>query len=402
LHFPPLGNLCKKSWKQAVVCANPASSQLALSGGINMVVKRGTLGADTLDGGSGKDLLFGSFGNDLLRGNLDDDKLYGQEGNDTLFGGAGNDNLTGGIGFDRLFGGDGDDYLQGAGTYTTGAAEDKTLDILDGGRGDDYITVGAKDLAIGGDGIDTLSITLTATNKIAHLDFSKIDSSSFVQFDKAGALKTVKVAQFEAVSLLGKAVAGSSVIGTAGDDYISLSRYVKGFALSEAPGLKINSGAGDDTIIGTEFRDTLNGGSGSDYLDGGTGPDTLVGGKGADVFVYQEFSLSPPDPVPQLDRILDFKPGEDVIVFSHTTGTKSPTTEYNFGDQKHLLLSGSNPVAKTAVGVAQFLFDTGTGVLSVDHDGKGPDAAVAIADFTNDVRIGVKDIVIDTNPFGLG
>ncbi|MFN9940549.1 MAG: calcium-binding protein, partial [bacterium] len=72
----------------------------------------GTIGSDTLQGGSLSDFISGSpknnpasdLGADYLNGNAGDDALYGYGGNDTLFGGDGNDSLYGGSGNDYLYG----------------------------------------------------------------------------------------------------------------------------------------------------------------------------------------------------------------------------------------------------------------------------------------------------------
>ncbi len=88
------------------------------TGSVQVTVRVGSNGNDTLTGGAGADLLFGQNGNDtlgggdgndLLCGGNGDDILSGGGGNDTLFGAAGNDRLTGGSGADRFSGGSGTD-----------------------------------------------------------------------------------------------------------------------------------------------------------------------------------------------------------------------------------------------------------------------------------------------------
>src|SRR5690606_13190267 len=51
---------------------------------------------------------------------------------------------------------------------------------------------------------------------------------------------------------------------------------------------EINTGGGNDTIIGSAGDDRINGGAGNDRLAGGLGNDTLIGGTGADTFVFAE------------------------------------------------------------------------------------------------------------------
>jgi Ca2+-binding RTX toxin-like protein len=88
------------------------------SGSVQVTVRVGSNGKDTLPGGAGTDLAFGQNskdtlsglgGIDLLCGGNGDDILSGGDGDDTLAGGADNDRLTGGAGADRFSGGAGTD-----------------------------------------------------------------------------------------------------------------------------------------------------------------------------------------------------------------------------------------------------------------------------------------------------
>lgn len=113
--------------------------------------------------------LFGGSGNDTLRGQGGDDTLKGEGGNDMLIGGPQDDLLSGGAGNDTLLanapqeydgdsvdilrGGSGNDVLQGDGgsAHLIGGAGDDTLrsgnrasflrDTLDGGAGDDQLSI---------------------------------------------------------------------------------------------------------------------------------------------------------------------------------------------------------------------------------------------------------------------
>ena len=88
------------------------------SGSVQVTVRVGSNGKDTLPGGAGTDLAFGQNskdtlsglgGIDLLCGGNGDDILSGGDGDDTLAGGADNDRLTGGPGADTFSGGSGTD-----------------------------------------------------------------------------------------------------------------------------------------------------------------------------------------------------------------------------------------------------------------------------------------------------
>lgn len=85
----------------------------------------------------------------VLRGTSGADTLQGGDGRDEIFGEGGDDSLNGGGGGDTLHGGDGNDTLDG------GGAGPGQLDLLDGGAGDDLITLAADAVAVGGAGADT-------------------------------------------------------------------------------------------------------------------------------------------------------------------------------------------------------------------------------------------------------
>ncbi|MGB0505603.1 MAG: M10 family metallopeptidase C-terminal domain-containing protein [Pikeienuella sp.] len=71
---------------------------------------------------------------------------------------------------------------------------------------------------------------------------------------------------------------------------------------------KLEGKAGTDRLEGGGRADTLKGGGGADILIGGGGNDKLVGGVGRDQFKFDEgFGV---------DRIIDFKVGEDLIDLS--------------------------------------------------------------------------------------
>ncbi len=165
-------------------------------------------GDDTLQGGAGNDLLVGGDGRDTLVGGAGDDSLLGQTGNDRLYGGAGDDTLMGGLGNDTLVAGDGNDWLAGglgddhligdAGSDTLdgGAGNDllagreavnafPETDFLNGGDGDDTLTLGAGDYATGGDGADRFELPdLGVGDTIANIaDYNAQQDSLVVVYD---------------------------------------------------------------------------------------------------------------------------------------------------------------------------------------------------------------------------
>jgi Ca2+-binding RTX toxin-like protein len=87
---------------------------------VQLTVKVGGGGKDTLTGGPDADLLLAQSNNDMLTGGAGNDLLCGDSGSDTLSGGAGDDSLGGGSGTDSLTGGPGADrFSGGSGTDVT-------------------------------------------------------------------------------------------------------------------------------------------------------------------------------------------------------------------------------------------------------------------------------------------
>jgi Ca2+-binding RTX toxin-like protein len=83
------------------------------SGQVEVTVRQGGSGKDTITGGSGADLIFAQSNSDTLTGGDGNDLLCGDSGSDTLSGGGGDDSLDGGSGGDRLTGGSGADRFSG-------------------------------------------------------------------------------------------------------------------------------------------------------------------------------------------------------------------------------------------------------------------------------------------------
>ena len=140
-----------------------------LSGGADDDILSGGDGIDHLDGDSGDDIVDGGTGDDIVQGGSGDDLLFGGAGDDLLQGEDGDDTLTGGAGDDTLEGGDGSDMLVGG----DGA------DTIDGGKGADTIVLDENDTSIdGGSGDDTLLISHDV------LDFSAIADGTIANVEK--------------------------------------------------------------------------------------------------------------------------------------------------------------------------------------------------------------------------
>lgn len=68
---------------------------------------------------------------------------------------------------------------------------------------------------------------------------------------------------------------------------------------------------GDDSLFGSNFDDYILGGNGNDLLLGGSGADILTGGMGKDRFAFRDGDLARQS----IDRVSDFKSGEDLLNF---------------------------------------------------------------------------------------
>ncbi|MFC7737641.1 calcium-binding protein [Roseomonas sp. GCM10028921] len=148
---------------------------------------------------------------------------------------------------------------------------------------------------------------------------------------------------------------------------------------------RLNGYAGDDLLDGRDGADTLFGGDGADTLLGGAGADRLEGGKDADVLTggvgTDMFVLSAPDL--GADTISDFRGVDDQLQVS--AGNFGVALAALDADGDGLLDGGrfaASRGGKAAGTLGQFCYDTGTGKLYWDADGKdfnGVDDRVLLA-----------------------
>jgi len=248
-----------------------------------------------LHGGTGDDRaeMGGEF--DVLFGDADNDHLFGGGGNDNLFGGDGNDELDGGPGPqqdfidggadndtllppdgpDFLGGGDGTDLVEfGAGNDTItldGLANDgtpgqnanvnSTVEVIDGGAGNDNIAGdGNADTLHGGPGADAIDGR---------------DGPDIVEGGSGGD------------NLHGGTGVDQVSYPEAAAQRITLDEVANDGATGEGDNVHgdfetVAAGPGNDTLIGNTGPNTLDGGAGNDGLNGGSGNDALFGGPGDD------------------------------------------------------------------------------------------------------------------------
>lgn len=199
-----------------------------------------------------------------------DDNITGGAGNDTVNPGSGNETVLTGAGNDSVsFGAE----LDSGDTVAGGAGGADSLSFIDNGTGTDDLdnVSGFEYLDVGDAPTDIITVdTLVASGETLHVDASALTASSHFNWD-----------------------------GTAETD----------------GDFDIESGSGADSIKGGFGDDTISSGAGNDTIVGGRGADILDGGAGEDVFIFanadQDFGRNA-----GIDRIQDFDPQDDTIVFS--------------------------------------------------------------------------------------
>ncbi|OSQ39539.1 calcium-binding protein [Thalassospira mesophila] len=248
--------------------------------------------------------IIGTSGNDVLTGTDDIDRIEGLAGDDRLTAVGNGDVLVGGEGGDTFVldesrievtlsyegseqaitldyrlndapiypepvlsasGGD----AKGDSIIARDSVDRPTISVI-GSDGDDHIT-GDFSYVDGGAGADTIHFEKGEfLYRQSVLDYSSSDAG--VQLDLNDGLGHGGNAEGDQITFSDD-VHTVELHGTAFDD-----RFV---ALEDERSV-INSGAGDDILIGGSEYDRFDGGSGDDYMEGGAGNDYFYGGEGAD------------------------------------------------------------------------------------------------------------------------
>jgi Ca2+-binding RTX toxin-like protein len=195
-------------------------------------------------------------------------------------GGDGNDSITvlakkTEIGSVALNGGSGDDVLTGADSGDTLDGNDGN-DRLVGGQGGDDMSGGAGNDTLvwnQGDGSDTMDGD--AGNDGVEVNGAPTLGDVFTLEPNAGRIK------FQRTNLRAFTLDASAerfqVNGLGGNDSISAAAGSGALTL-----LSVDGGAGDDTVNGSDGPDLINGGEGNDVLNGGSGDDRVAGDRGND------------------------------------------------------------------------------------------------------------------------
>jgi len=305
-----------------VVVGSDASEQFNGADGRDTILAAG--GDDTLWGASGADSLDGGFGDDQLWGAAGDDTVLGDWGHDTIGAGAGADSILAGGGDDLVWSGSGNDTVNGGqgqdvlsgdvGDDVVNGGDD--ADSLDGGFGNDQLWGGGGDDTVLGDwGHDTIGAGAGADSILAgggnDLVWSGSDDDTISGGDGDDALWAIDgddiVWGGDGNDRLGGGAGNDNITGGVGDDVVyggAGNDSLAGYTGADT----IWAGLGSDNIWGGAGADHMDGGPGQDSLTGGADDDLLWGATGADVFIFSDGHGQ--------DRIMDFEPGLDHILFT--------------------------------------------------------------------------------------
>ena len=300
---------------------DPAAGPSSVYGGVgnDFIVDQGDDAShDLLDGGTGDDDILGGRGNDTIVGGDGNDTVGGGDGDDVFFigDGYGDDLITGGeateTGGDTIEAGSFEYIAEDGSTVTGGVTEDVVVDFtgaeegtiaavsndddtdptndntitfsqieqINLGSGNDTVNGGtAADSVDMGEGDDTWVLTDTFGDDTIgggeggettgdRIDGSALTTAVTVDFTapEDGTISDgTDTATFTDIEQIETGSGDDTVLGSGGTDSVS-------------------TGAGFDTISGGGGADSFDAGDGNDTLDGGTGADTLLGGSGDDTF----------------------------------------------------------------------------------------------------------------------
>jgi Ca2+-binding RTX toxin-like protein len=129
-----------------------------------------------------------------------------------------------------------------------------------------------------------------------------------------------------------------------------------------------------NTLVGNTGANILRGGPGEDVLDGRRGRDGLVGGEDGDAFVFSVRQLKA-----NADHIIDFLPGQDAIHLDHDVFAR-----LGLGELSRKAFYAARNAHKADDGKDRIVYDTESGKLRYDKDGKGGHKAKLFAILDDD------------------
>ena len=293
-------------------------------------------GNDTVDAGAGDDTVMGGDGDDNIRAGDGDDLVFGEAGNDVMFGFDGNDTLQGGDGNDVFNGMSGNDSLDGGNDNDTFVVED--------GFGADTI-VGGEGVTTGTD-FDTINLNAASIVDPVTVLFSTDETGTL-----SDGTDTLAFSEIERIRLAG------------GDDTIDGS--------ATAVNINVDSGAGNDSIIGGAGDDNIAAGDGNDTIQGGMGADEISAGDGDDVIdVAQGDTVNGSDGDDTFTLVDLAEPGTDAIFVNGGEGgeTNGDTLDLNgIADRTTINITNPIDVAGGISGTVQLLDGTVVNFANIEN-----------------------------------
>jgi Ca2+-binding RTX toxin-like protein len=410
-----------------VLNMNGGDDMFSTSGDLSSLIKL------TIDGGTGNDTILGGNGNDMLLGGDGNDFIDGNQGNDSVFLGAGDDvfQWDPGDGSDTVDGQDGTDTM-----LFNGANIGETFDMVANGEhlrfmrnianivmdvnNVETVTVnalGGADIVNIGDlsatDVKTVNVNLASaigtTTGDAQADTVTVNGTNSGDIvDVVGAGTSISVLGLsEVVNVTGAEGQNDTLVVKTldGNDSVTASTLPSGIMK-----LTIDTGAGNDTILGSQGADTILGGDGDDFAFGDNGNDLAMMGAGDDVFQWNPGDGNDTvDGQDGADRLLFFGANinEEINISangSHALLTRdiaSVTMDLNGVETIELRALGGND--KVVVNDM-----TGTDVTRIDLDLRGPNGggdgaidAVTVHATQGDDAFGVAGDTSGVQVFGL-
>lgn len=339
----------------------------------------GDTASNTLTGGKGNDVLDGGAGADILTGGLGDDVYYVDNARDQLIERVGEGRDTVHATVDWVLGSSFEVLkLDGTAISGTGNKLDNVIvgnaaaNILSGGWGDDVLDgLTGADRMIGGTGNDTYYVDNIGDQTIENRKEGNDTVISVIDWTLGSNVENLTLA-------------GGALRGTGNDGANRLTANDSGNFLYGLKGADIlTGGAGKDWLEGGEGNDELIGGAGDDVLIGGGHRDTLTGGEGRDTFRYTAISESKGG---DMDRILDFTKGQDVIDLSLIDANR------NASGNQAMTFIGTGEFTRKAGQLRYELRDDYT-LIEADVNGDGKtDFGIRLEDFH--YKLAVSDFIL--------
>ena len=153
---------------------------------------------------------------------------------------------------------------------------------------------------------------------------------------------------------------------------------------------------GFDQLFGGNGEDTLDGSLGRDFLNGGANDDLLIGGASIDRFIFaanSEFSQANLG----VDQIIDFNPGQDLILLDLATFREITTTSGESIDENEFEVVGSSTAARRSE--ALITYNSNNGALFYNANGSVPGlgAGGRFATLTGTPTLTAEDFLISGN-----